>query len=102
MPRFERSGIGLHYDDLGAGDLVVLVHGLVENALYWTVTGIAGRLSDTYRVVVPEMRAHGRSTADGPLDVDTLGDDVAALADHLGYERFHLVSHATGGMVAVR
>ena len=100
-----RDGARLHYDDLGAGELVVMTHGLNENALYWTTTGIAGRLSSRYRVAILEMRGHGRSVVTGNpagYDARTLGDDLLALADHLGHERFHLVSHATGGMVAVR
>lgn len=102
MPRLARPGALLHYDDTGDGDLVVMVHGLTENALYWSVPGIAGRMSDAYRVASLELRAHGRSAAAGGFDVRTLGDDVLALADHLGAGRFHLVSHSTGGMVAVR
>lgn len=102
MPRLARPGALLHYDDLGDGDLVVMVHGLAENALYWSSTGIAGRMSDAYRVALLELRAHGRTSADGGFDARALGDDVLALADHLGAGRFHLVSHATGGMVAVR
>lgn len=105
MPTVSRAGARLHYDDLGAGELVVMTHGLNENALYWTTTGIAGRLSGRYRVVPVEMRGHGRTARSGDpagYDAQTLGEDLEAVADHLGYERFHLVSHATGGMVAVR
>lgn len=105
MPELSRDGARLHYDDLGLGELVVMTHGLNENALYWTTTGIAGRLSGHYRVAILEMRGHGRSiVTSGPAGYDaaTLGDDLLALADRLGHERFHLVSHATGGMVAIR
>ena len=39
--------------------------------------------------------------ADG-FDLATLGVDLDAIADHVGIDRFHLVTHATGGMVGVR
>jgi pimeloyl-ACP methyl ester carboxylesterase len=105
VPSISRGGARLHFDDLGDGELVVMIHGLNENALYWSTTGIAGRLSGRYRVVLLEMRGHGRSVVSGSVpgyDATTLGEDVMAIADHLGRERFHLISHATGGMVAVR
>ena len=105
MPELTRGTARIHYDDLGSGDLVIMVHGLAENSLYWHVTGIAGRLSADHRIAVMDMRGHGRtheSDAHPGYDDVTIGEDILALADHLGVERFHLVSHATGGMAAVR
>ena len=105
MPTLSRGNARIHYDDLGSGELVVMVHGLNENALYWGVTGIAARLSARHRVVSIDLRAHGRTVVAGEpkgFDVTTMAADIEALADHLGQEHFHLVSHATGGMVALR
>ncbi len=48
---------------------------------------------------------HGRTRVD-PNDPgfteERLGDDLVALADHLGLDRFHVLTHSTGGFVAVR
>jgi len=51
------------------------------------------------------MRGHGRTIIEGKpygYDADTMATDIDALADHLGLDKFHLLSHATGGMVTVR
>ena len=52
-----------------------------------------------------DMRGHGLSRskgADKGYDVDTIAGDIDLLADSLGLDRFHLLTHATGGMVGFR
>jgi pimeloyl-ACP methyl ester carboxylesterase len=66
---------------------------------------MTARLAERYRVVSMDMRAHGETFVEGEpagFDVETMADDIGALADHLGLERFHLLTHATGGMVGAR
>jgi pimeloyl-ACP methyl ester carboxylesterase len=50
------------------------------------------------------MRAHGRTICRGnskSYDAETIGDDFGAVADHLGIDQFHLLTHATGGMAGI-
>ena len=52
-----------------------------------------------------DMRGHGFTQVDGPkkgYNVETLADDIGRLADHLGIDQFHLLTHATGGIAAFR
>ena len=54
-------------------------------------------------VVAPDLRGHGDS--DQPPDEDdyslpVLADDLGALVDDLGWDRYALVGHSMGGMVA--
>jgi pimeloyl-ACP methyl ester carboxylesterase len=105
MPTLDRGNAHIHWEEAGSGPAVLTTHGLTENAGYWSLTGVSAALAARHRVISMDMRGHGRSRVDGPpfgFDVETLGDDVEALADHLGLERFHLLTHATGGMVGVR
>jgi pimeloyl-ACP methyl ester carboxylesterase len=105
MPYFERGNLKLYYEDIGAGEPVITIHGLSEDSNYWGETGIIGKLASHYRVVSIDMRAHGRTVVkEEPFgfDADTMAADFDALADYLGISKFHLLSHATGGMVAVR
>jgi pimeloyl-ACP methyl ester carboxylesterase len=105
MPTLDRGNAHLHYEEAGSGPPVLTTHGLTENASYWSLTGITTALAAHHRVISLDMRGHGRTRVDGPphgFDVETLGDDLEALADHLGLGRFHLLTHATGGMVGVR
>src|SRR5919202_484318 len=49
------------------------------------------------------MQGHGRTAdTDRPLRFATLGDDVAALLDHLGIPEADLVGHSFGGACAIR
>ncbi len=95
----------IHYENTGAGEPVIAVHGLIENTTYWSETGIAARLSEKYRFVSMDMRGHGQSVATGTppgYDAETIAGDMEALADHLGFKRFHLLTHSTGGFAASR
>lgn len=105
MPYLELDGASLYYEDVGVGPPMITTHGLTENGTYWSLPGVTARLALEFRVVSLDMRGHGRTrTLEGQdgFDVDTMGDDLDALADHLGFDRFHLLTHATGGMVGVR
>jgi pimeloyl-ACP methyl ester carboxylesterase len=106
MPYLERAGASLYYEEAGEGPAILTTHGVTENGHYWILPGVVDRLAQAgYRVVSTDMRAHGRTrTVGGPLgyDVETIAADLGAIADHLGLERFHLLTHATGGMAGLR
>lgn len=84
------------------GDLVLLLHGFPESAAEWTHVlprlGAAG-----YRAVAPNQRGYAPGAR--PLGVEQyriehLVADVAGMADALGADRFHLVGHDWGALVA--
>lgn len=105
MPHLDRPGARLWYEECGAGPVVVTTHGVTENSTYWSLTGVTDALARRHRVVSMDLRGHGRSevVGDDPgFDVDMVAADIVALADHVGAGRFHLLSHATGGMAALR
>ena len=90
---------------MGQGEPIITSHGLMEDCGYWSETGVTAKLAENYRVISMDMRGHGRTVVDGEpfgFDVATMGNDFGVLADELGLDRFHLLSHATGGMAAVR
>jgi non-heme chloroperoxidase len=76
----------------------VLVHGWTADRRVWAAT--ARRLVATgERVVVYDQRGHGRSTRGASaLSVETLGDDLAAVLEHLDIHAAALVGHSMGGM----
>jgi len=56
-----------------------------------------------WHVVAPDLRGHGQSDkpeGEGDYTFDLFARDVLALADRLGWDRFSLVGHSMGGMVA--
>jgi 3-oxoadipate enol-lactonase len=103
MSFFIRDRAHIYYEDQGRGETIIAVHGLIENTSYWK--NIADDIIKKYRFIPMDMRGHGCTVVDGEpygFDVDTIGDDVVALADYLNIERFHLLTHSTGGFVGVR
>lgn len=103
MAFFTRDNARIYFEESGRGEPVVAVHGLIENTLYWEP--IADKLTKNCRFIAMDMRAHGRTTVGGQpygFDVQTIGEDIMALADHLGLKSFHILAHSTGGFAAVR
>ena len=79
----------------------VLVHGLASNARTWD--GVAARLASRgHSVVTLDQRGHGRSSKpDGPYDVPTVADDVAAVIETLGLDRPVVAGQSWGGNVVL-
>ncbi|HVM37067.1 MAG TPA: alpha/beta hydrolase [Sphingomicrobium sp.] len=98
-----RTGVTLNVALAGpdAAPPVILLHGFPEAHRTWRE--VAPRLDDAFRLVMPDQR--GFAGSDRPEEVeayatDTLIDDIFALADALGIERFALVGHDWGGAIA--
>jgi pimeloyl-ACP methyl ester carboxylesterase len=105
MPFFDNKNVRLYYEDVGDGEPIISNHGLSEDGNYWSDTGVTEELAKKYRMISIDMRAHGRTVMEGEpygYDADIMADDFDALADFLGIDKFHLLTHATGGMVGVR
>lgn len=79
----------------------VLAHGLASNARLWD--GVASRLNERgHAAVTVDLRGHGRSSKpDGPYDVPTVADDLAALVRELGLERPLVAGQSWGGNVVI-
>ncbi|MEH6347556.1 MAG: alpha/beta hydrolase [Bermanella sp.] len=105
MAYFQHQDVNFHYEEMGQGEAIIALHGFSLNTSYWMQTGVAKALAKSYRVIALDMRAHGKTHMEGEqkgYHVDTLVTDIDALANHLHIDKFHLLSHSTGGMVAVR
>ncbi|MDZ7831737.1 MAG: alpha/beta hydrolase [Desulfobacterales bacterium] len=105
MPYFKRGNADIYFLEQGNGFPVIAIHGLIENTAYWRLRGVTDRLAHEFQVVSMDMRAHGNTKVSGDppgYDAETVGEDILALADKLGFDRFHLLTHSTGGFAAVR
>jgi pimeloyl-ACP methyl ester carboxylesterase len=85
----------------GAGPAVLLLHGLASNCRTWEAVG--DRLHRLgHPVAALDLRGHGRSDKpDGGYDFATMGDDVIAALDELGFERPVVAGQSTGGNLTV-
>ncbi|MFE3494723.1 alpha/beta fold hydrolase [Streptomyces sp. NPDC059175] len=84
------------------GELVLLLHGFPEFADCWTEE-IHALAQAGYQAVAVDQRGYSpgaRPEAVEEYAIDKLIADVIGFADALGAERFHLVGHDWGGMVA--
>jgi pimeloyl-ACP methyl ester carboxylesterase len=85
------------------GAPLVLVHGFMGNMRTWAP--VLPALSAQRQVVTYDHRGHGDSPNTGDAagyTFDQLVADFAALLDALGLQRFHLLGHSMGGVVAMR
>jgi len=88
--------------EAGVGEPLMLVHGFTgaKEDFADFLDGFADR---GWQVVAPDLRGHGASEApivEAAYSLDEMAADVLALADELGWERFDLLGHSMGGMVA--
>jgi pimeloyl-ACP methyl ester carboxylesterase len=102
-----RDGVQLAYRELGAGRPFVLIHGYFSTAtVNWIKYGHAALIASRgYRVIMPDLRAHGDSAK--PHDKaayppDVLADDGFALLDHLGLTDYDLGGYSLGARTTIR
>jgi pimeloyl-ACP methyl ester carboxylesterase len=98
------DGLRLHVvgDGPKDGPPVILLHGFPESWWAWRKQ-IAPLAERGFLVIAPDLRGYGDSAA--PEDVasyglDRLAGDIIGIADALGVDRFDLVGHDWGGIVA--
>jgi pimeloyl-ACP methyl ester carboxylesterase len=90
------SDIEIHYEDHGAGQPVVLIHGYPLSGRGWDKQ-VPALLKAGYRVITYDRRGFGQSSQ--PVtgyDYDTFAADLAALLDHLDLHDAVLVGHSMG------
>jgi pimeloyl-ACP methyl ester carboxylesterase len=84
------------------GRRVLLLHGFPQTSWAWRdeLWALAG---EGYRAVAPDLRGYCRGARPDAVEdytVDLLVGDVMALADSMEMDRFDLVGHDWGGMLA--
>ena len=100
------NGVRLNYLQLspesGAGEDLVMVHGLATNLAFWYAP-YATEFSKRYRVTIYDQRGHGRSEAPAAgYRPDELRRDLRGLLDHLQIRRAHFLAHSFGGVIALK
>ncbi len=90
----------LHYQTLGQGQPLILLHGLFGSGDNWGT--VAKHLSQHYQVISVDLRNHGRSPHSASQNYSNMADDLLELCDALSLERIHLLGHSLGGKVAMQ
>jgi pimeloyl-ACP methyl ester carboxylesterase len=95
--------VDLAHATYGEGFPLLLVHGFSGSSLDWV--DVVEPLARRRRVITFDHRGHGDSpnTGDAPTyTFDQLLADMTSLVDRLGLDRFDLLGHSMGGIVAMR
>lgn len=98
----ETLGARLYYQDWGAGEPVLLLHGNAQShrVFRWYLR----KLSPLYRVLLMDSRGHGLSLhreGRGEFSTADMAGDVAALLDHLKIRRCAIIGFSDGANVAL-
>jgi pimeloyl-ACP methyl ester carboxylesterase len=104
MPFVLANGVNIHYQELGQGPAIVMIHGLLlDNLALWYFT--AGRIVGGHRrALMYDLRGHGKSdkTPSG-FDLATLSQDLSDLVAGLAPgEAIDLCGFSYGCLVALR
>jgi pimeloyl-ACP methyl ester carboxylesterase len=93
----EINGFQMYYEVHGAGEPLVLLHGFFGSGEFWKP--LVPALAKDYRLIVPDLRNHGRSTnPTGTFTHRQSAKDVFALLGNLGIREFRAMGFSTGGM----
>ncbi|OAR26053.1 hydrolase [Streptomyces sp. ERV7] len=88
------------YTDRGTGDALLLVHGHPFDRTMWDPQ--IEEFARTHRVVAPDLRGYGSApVTPGTTLLSDFAQDVLALADRLGIERFTLGGLSMGGQIVM-
>jgi pimeloyl-ACP methyl ester carboxylesterase len=100
--RFEWQGREIAWGRAGEGPPVVFCHGTPFSSLLWQP--FADALSRDFTVHLWDMPGYGRSSkrAEHAVDFGAQAQAFAALLEHCGVERPHVVAHDFGGAVSLR
>src|SRR5262249_6503132 len=95
MPLVALNGLEMYFEDRGTGEPLLLLHGGMGIGDDWRHVFPVD--PDGYRVIVPDLRGHGRTT--NPSKVFTFRQcaaDVLALLDHMGIARVKAIGMSMG------
>jgi pimeloyl-ACP methyl ester carboxylesterase len=102
MERAALDGITIEYEDSGAGEPVVFIHGALIADSFRTLVAEPS-LGERYRLITYHRRGYeGSASGPSPARVEEQAADCKGLLRHLGVERAHVVGHSSGGCFALQ
>jgi pimeloyl-ACP methyl ester carboxylesterase len=102
MPHVPVDGITIAYDESGAGDPVVFIHGAFIADAFRPLLD-RPNLSNRYRLITYHRRGYGGSSrVEGPISCERQAADCQAVLQALRIPRAHVVGHSFGGSIALQ
>ena len=92
------GNISVYYEVKGAGEPLMLIHGLSGSGRWWSRNVAA--LAEHYRVHVVDLAGFGRSRSAPRVALEASGEFLTRLMDVLEIEQASIVGHSMGGLFA--
>ena len=94
------DAVTLRFSESGKGTPVILLHGFPLSSETWNAQ--QSGLSERWRVIVPDLRGHGKSPApDEAYSMEAMARDLLALLDSLRIPKAVILGHSMGGYVTL-
>ena len=100
MPTTTIGGLNHYYEDIGSGEVLVMIHGATGSAHAFEPQ-FPG-LSSRFRVIAPDLRSMGRSEHVTDMPATAWVDDLGELLESLGTGPVHLFGTSLGSRIAMR
>jgi len=89
-----------YFIERGSGPPLLLIHGLMVTGEMFEPAAL-NSLAARHRLIVPDLRGHGRSRHLGPpYTTRQLALDLSRLLDHLGIQSAAIIGYSEGGAIA--
>ncbi len=89
----------LYYQCFGEGEPLFILHGFLGMSDNWMTIG--KKFAEKFRVILPDLRNHGRSSHSNEFSLEGMARDIIQLADNLDIQSFNIIGHSMGGRVAM-
>jgi pimeloyl-ACP methyl ester carboxylesterase len=97
---FNYKDIPVFYTDEGKVDVILLLHGFLENSSMWN--DLIPKLVVKHRVICIDLLGHGQTDCLGYVhSMELMAEVVEAVLNHLKIETFTVIGHSMGGYVAL-
>ncbi|MEM6726762.1 MAG: alpha/beta fold hydrolase [Bacteroidota bacterium] len=90
----------LNYKEFGAGDPIVILHGLFGTLDNWQT--IAKQLAEEHLVYIVDQRNHGKSPHTEAFSYALMAEDLLEFLADKGIFRTHIIGHSMGGKTAMQ
>lgn len=90
----------IHFEEVGKGTAIVLLHGFLENITMWNST--VAEFSKKHRVITIDLLGHGFTENMGYVhSMEQMAESVQTVLSYLKIRKSFFVGHSMGGYVAL-
>jgi 3-oxoadipate enol-lactonase len=104
MPEFSHEGAILHYEIEGSGTPVICINGFGAHSNDIFSSRFREVMKEQFQCLSIDNRGAGQTRITAPhtpVTVEMMADDIAALIDHLGLGKAHIIGISMGGCIAM-